>query len=91
MSDSRHVEKMRFFVVQLRNAVITYPKCAFNAQFSKEIDQLNKEVSECLNTGKNRNSRRPAVSGVVTAFTPDPSVLGIVGLKNSLKSRWRSY
>ena len=55
-----------------------------------ELDQLNKEVSECLNTGKNRNSRRPALSGVVTAFTPDPSVLGIVGVKNSLKSRWRS-
>lgn len=86
-NSAQHVEKMRFFVGQLRNAVITYPKCAYNSQFAKAIDQLNKEVSERLSKSKNSNPRRSIPPGVTTAFTPDASVSGIVKIGTAVNGR----
>ena len=68
---------MRFFVNFLKNAVITYNKSAFNPQFSKAIDALNKAVSEALSTNK-KEAKPPAVSGVVSAYTPDRATLSLV-------------
>lgn len=71
------VEKMRFFVNFLKNAVITYNKSPFNSQFSKAIDTLNIAVSEALSTSK-RDPKPSTAPGVVSAFTPDRATLSIV-------------
>mgnify|MGYP001030342588 FL=1 len=71
------VEKMRFFVNFLKNAVITYNKSPFNSQFSKAIDTLNRAVSEALSSS-NKEAKPSTAPGIVSAFTPDRATLSIV-------------
>ena len=71
------VEKMRFFVNFLKNAVITYNKSPFNSQFSKAIDTLNRAVSEALSSSK-REAKPSTAPGIVSAFTPDRATMSIV-------------